>query len=267
MTKNLFLNDKFILLLILLNSISIVLQGYTNENLSEAYFEYVDAIFTVLFAIEAWIKIKNKGWSSYIQDGWNKLDFILVILTIPSVFADFISVSDLGLSYLLTFRVLRVLKVVRFFRFVPNIEHLFKGIRNALKSSIVVFFGFFVYVFVVGILSNALFSEASFEDFGTPMRSFYTVFKLFTVEGWYEVPDSIDTARTVLTNGLIRLYFSIVVLTGGVLGLSLVNSIFVDSMLSDNNDGLEDEIKKLSEQVAQLRKELEGSKNKGNPQG
>ena len=258
--KKLLLNDRFILGLILLNAITIVLQGYELKSVSVESFKYIDVLFTIVFSLEAISKINHLNWKNYINDGWNKLDFALLILTLPSVFADFLPNSDLGLGYLLAFRVLRVLKIIRFFKFVPNIEHLFLGIQNALRSSIVVFVGFFVYVFVVGILSNALFTEAAPELFGTPAKSFYTVFKLFTVEGWYEIPESINPARTIFSMGVVKFYFSTVVLTGGVLGLSLVNSIFVDSMLSDNNDLLEQKIDKLSSEVSKLSEQIDKTK-------
>lgn len=259
MTK-LLLNDRFILGLILLNAIIIVLQGYEIKSVPLEVFTYIDALVTIIFSLEAIAKISKLTWKNYIDDGWNKLDFILVMLSLPSVFAELLPNSELGYGSLVVFRVFRVLKIIRFFKFVPNIEHLFNGIQNALRSSIVVFVGFFVYGFVVGILSNALFSEAAPELFGTPTRSFYTVFKLFTIEGWYEIPESINSAKTIFSMGVVKLYFSIVVLIGGVLGLSLVNSIFVDSMLSDNNDILEQKVDKLSSEVSKLSQQIENEK-------
>lgn len=255
----LLLNDRFIIVLILLNASTIILQGYDTSTYSAEVFKYLDAIFTLIFTIEALTKIAHFSWYRYISDGWNKLDFVLVLLTLPSAIADFLPDSDLGLSYLLAFRVLRVLKIIRFFKIVPNIEHLFSGIQNALRSSIIVFVGFFVYVFVIGVLSNALFSEAAPDYFGTPSNSFYTIFKLFTVEGWYEIPESINTGKTIFSIGVVKLYFSVIVLTGGILGLSLVNSIFVDSMLSDNNDHLENKIDFLTSEVSKLTKLIESN--------
>lgn len=250
--KKLLLNDRVILTLILLNSIIIVLQGEVKSASATQILTKIDTFFSVLFAIEAFYKIKIFSFKRYISSGWNRLDLLLVVLATPSIIADLFSTSDFGLGYLLAFRVLRVIKVVRFFKFVPNIDHLLKGVQNALKSSVVVFLGFFIYVFVIGILSNALFEDASDIFFGTPVQSFYTVFKLFTIEGWYEIPESIIPEKTILSYGLIRLYFSLVVLTGGVLGLSLVNSIFVDSMLSDNNTELEQKVDNLTREIHRL---------------
>lgn len=255
--KNLLLNDRVILILVLLNSFAIVLQGQFQDGSLIQFITHIDTVFSLVFTAEAIVKIRTHTFKSYITNGWNKLDFTLVVLATPAVIADLFSASDLGLSYILALRALRVLKIVRFFKFVPNIEHLFSGIQNALKSSVVVFLGFFVYVFVIGILANALFENASIEHFGTPVTAFYTVFKLFTIEGWYEIPDSINPELTILSYASIRLFFSLVVLSGGVLGLSLVNSIFVDSMLSDNNSELEQKIETLTQKVDRLLDKLE----------
>ena len=111
--KKLLLNDRFILGLILLNAITIVLQGYELKSVSVEAFKYLDVLFTIVFSLEAISKINHLNWKNYINDGWNKLDFALLILTLPSVFADFLPNSDLGLGYLLAFRVLRVLKIIR----------------------------------------------------------------------------------------------------------------------------------------------------------
>jgi voltage-gated sodium channel len=50
---------------------------------------------------------------------------------------------------------------------------------------------------------------------------------------------------------------------GGILGLSLVNSVFVDAMVSDNNDELTKEVERLHEKIDALNckiDELKGMK-------
>jgi voltage-gated sodium channel len=42
------------------------------------------------------------------------------------------------------------------------------------------------------------------------------------------------------------------VTSGGILGLSIVNSIFVDAMVSDNNDELENKIDLLNKKIDKL---------------
>ena len=44
---------------------------------------------------------------------------------------------------------------------------------------------------------------------------------------------------------------------GGVIGLSLINSVFVDAMVSDNNDDLLERIDQLEEKIDRLLKQQE----------
>ena len=44
---------------------------------------------------------------------------------------------------------------------------------------------------------------------------------------------------------------------GGILGLSLVNSVFVDAMVSDNNDELTKEVERLHEKIDALNSKID----------
>ena len=48
-----------------------------------------------------------------------------------------------------------------------------------------------------------------------------------------------------------KIYFCLLLFFGGIIGMSLVNSLFVDAMAEDNNDEV---IKKLNELNAKLEK-------------
>ena len=82
---------------------------------------------------------------------------------------------------------------------------------------------------------------------------------MFTVEGWNEIPLLIAEAtkaegfeNAALIAGATRFYFILVVLIGGIFGMSLANAIFVDEMTSDNNKSLEDKIDMLIIKINQL---------------
>lgn len=81
------------------------------------------------------------------------------------------------------------------------------------------------------------------------MISFYTIFKTFTVEGWYEIPEKLALGLSISSTFLTYVYFIFVVFSGGIFGLSIVNSIFVDAMVSDNNDELEKKIDLLDKKL------------------
>ena len=259
--KSLFLNDRFILVLILINSFTIFGEGFSELG-EEVFFwiNTIDSVITILFLFEAIIKISYFGWKTYISSNWNKLDFSLVILSLPSIFLLLIHSDIHGLSFLLIFRVSRAFKFFRFFRFIPGIEALVRGVQRAVKASVFVLFGFFVFNFIIAILSCYLFKDISPEYFGNPLKSMYSIFKIFTVEGWYEVPDLLAKHTNNISGALIKAYFVIILILGGIMGLSLVNSIFVDSMVMDNNDELEKKVDLLNEKIEVLIKDINNNK-------
>lgn len=254
--KRLLLNDRFILFLIILNTILIFLSGFDFSYLTKVVFSVIDNIITLLFIFEMGIKLKVYK-VDYFKSAWNKLDFALVALSIPALITFLTDVTGTGLSILLVFRVFRVFKTIRFIRFIPGVERLIEGIMRALKSSVVALFGFLIYVFIIGIFSHFLFRIDSPEYFGDPLKSLYASFKVFTVEGWFEIPESITNDMNRLESFFTYLYFMFVLLTGGIIGLSLVNSIFVDAMVSDNNDELEKKIDRLEKHILELKEKSE----------
>lgn len=256
MVKRLFLNDKFILILVLVNSVILVIGGYQPVNEESFAYSLADNSITILFIIELLIKVKEYGFKNYFKSVWNKFDFYLVLLSVPSLITFAFNLSFVDFSFLLVFRILRVFKAFRFFKFIPNVNHLVKGIHRALKSSIFVLIGFAIYIFIIGILSFYLFHGSESQYFKNPLIALYSVFKIFTVEGWFEIPEDITEHYSDVKAFFTYIYFIFIVLTGGIFGLSLVNSIFVDSMVSDNNDELEVKIDNLENKVSDVLTEL-----------
>lgn len=256
--KTLFLNELFILFLIIVNASTIILQGFDDVPLHYLRLSYiVDAVISVLFIIEMVIKLNHYGRKDYFKSGWNRMDFILVLVSAPSLLLVFNESHQFGYSFIYSLRLLRIFKFFRFLKFVPHIEQLLSGIKRAMKASVLVFFAFFVFNLVISLLSTYLFKEISPEHFGNPLQSFYSIFKIFTVEGWYEIPDQIAETATPVAAFFIKLYFISILLSGGVIGLSLVNSIFVDAMVTDNTNELEAKIEILERKIDELKGLLE----------
>lgn len=219
--------------------------------------DYFEPAFTILFVIEMAIKIKEKGFSKYISSGWDRLDFILIMISLPSLAVIFYNDSALQLNIFLTLRVFRVFKSFRLIRFFPNVSSLISSVQRALKASYIIISGFFLSVFVISLVTCSLYKNIAPEYFSNPFNSFYSIFRLFTIEGWYEIPDLIASRTSPSIAFISKLYFIILLLCGGILGLSLVNSIFVDAMVSDNNDDLQKEVSQLSKQIETLTEKIE----------
>lgn len=241
--------------MIMLNSILLFIMGY--EEMHENHFlGILDHFFTIYFVFEVIIKVGMRGWKPYISDGWNRFDFFLVVISIPSLFVLVVDIPDV--SYLLVFRLLRVMRILRFMRFIPNISKMIAGIARAFRASLFVLVALVIYNVLLSVLSSHLFREEAPELFGNPAISLYSIFQVFTLEGWNDIPNTIIANvhdapwKPVLT----RIFFFFVVITGGVFGMSIVNAIFVDEMIMDNNDDLEDKIDELNKKVDQLMDEL-----------
>jgi voltage-gated sodium channel len=252
MAKHLFLNERFILLLIVLNALTIFAQGFDrDESLLAKWLETIDHGFTLLFLIEAVIKLTHLGAPGYFRQRWNILDFILLMLALPSLLV-WATGSRIDMDFLLVFRALRIFKFFRVMRFIPNIDHLLRGVARAVQSSIIIVFAFFIFNFIISILSFSFYRDLAPEYFNDPLLALYSTFKVFTVEGWYEIPDLIAERSSSTVAFFTRIYFVGLLFGGGVIGLSLINSIFVDNMLSDNTEELEKQIARIEQKLDRL---------------
>jgi voltage-gated sodium channel len=248
MIKKPLLNDNIILSLIILNAVIIFIGGFDLGEGKNSVISTIDNLLSILFIVELIIKLIEYR-IKYFEYNWNKFDFILILFSIPALLAYVFRIDINDFSFLLVFRVMRVFKSFRFLKFIPGIDHLIRGTKRAIKSSIIVIFGFTIYIFIIGIFSFYLFKESSPEFFNNPLVSLYSTFKIFTIEGWFEIPEQVTKSLSPIASFFTFVFFIFVVLSGGIFGLSLVNSIFVDAMVSDNNDELEKKIERLEKKI------------------
>lgn len=253
--RKLLLNERFILVVILINSVLIYAQvsGYENY-----FMGILDTICTFIFLFEMIVKHKEYGVKGYWSDGWNRLDGSLVILSLPSVAALFVPNDMADLSFLMIFRLLRVLRFFRVLHFFPNFTKVIEGFKRAMRESYAILLSFLVIIIIFGLLNCSLFRDADPMRFGTPLRSIYAVFQICTVEGWYEIPNAIAEyyGITTMAAEFVRLYFCFQLILGGIIGMSFINSIFVDAMVQDNNDEVSQKIDELQKTLDEIKRKL-----------
>lgn len=252
--KRFFLDERIILLIIFVNSVIIYVQesGYTPLWLGVA-----DAVCTCLFAVEMIVKICEEGWRGYWSSGWNRLDGSLVILSVPAIASYFISAELFDLSFLMILRILRVFRFFRTFHFFPNFSQIAKNFKRALRESFSVIVGFLILIVVFALITCALFRDSAPDYFATPAASIFSIFQLCTVEGWSDIPKSVADGLPASMSGWVHIYFCLLLILGGIIGMSLVNSIFVDAMVSDNNDGIEQKLREIEEKIDALLRDRE----------
>ena len=249
--KRFFTNDNIMLVLVLINTGIIFVNGFIPNQ--EGHLLIIDSLFTLLFLFEAVVKIQVKGFSEYWSDGWNRFDLIIVLLALPSCVNIFGEVLP-GTSILLSLRTLRAFKSFRLLKFIPNIDSLLNGIKLAVKASYIVAIGLVILLLVFSIITTFLFGDLAPQYFGNPALSVYSIFRLFTIEGWYDMPEAIAVNGGMGMAVFARIYFSLLLFSGGIMGMSLVNSIFVDAMAADNNDEVLDKLEQIEKKLDKIEK-------------
>ena len=251
--KRLFLNEKLILGVIVLNALILFLQ---ESGIQNSIISTIDISCTAIFFIEMIVKLQFFGLRKYWSSGWNRLDGTLVVLSIPSLVALFLPNIEMNLSFLL---VLRVLRVFRFFRLVhvfPGFTKLMKSFMMALRHSKAVFAAMFIMIVIFAMIGCALFKEVAPEYFSTPLEAIYTTFRIFTGEGWNEIPDTVSVEVGEAWAHAVKLYFSLLLIVGCVIGMSLLNSVFVDAMVADNDDDIREKLDSIEASLDEIKDKL-----------
>jgi len=255
-----FLSEQIMLGVIVANAIIVFIE---ESGIGSPLLYALDVTCTLLFVIEMAVKLRQYGWRGYWSKAWNRLDGFLVIASLPSLAVFFFpQATAFDISIVLIFRILRIFRFFRLFRAFPNFEQIGRNFWKAMKDSTSIFFAFVLLVLISSMLTCFFFKEASPEYFGTPLDSIYTTFRLCTIEGWYEIPDTISQQFGPVMGHVVRFYFIGIVIIGGVVGISLVNSVFVDAMVSDNNESLEAKVQSLQEQLDRIEAMLKEKKER-----
>lgn len=254
--KNLLQNEKLIFILIAFNIIVIYLHSFNSFLPYFYFFDILDVSLTLFFAIEIAhsIIIKHISFSTYFKSNWNKLDFISVALSIPSVFILFNSDFEI-LSGFIALRSLRIFKTLRIIEYIPGGKKISKKLFSAFKGVTFILFAFVVFTTVISLISVSLFKKVAPEYFQNAFDSFYTIFKIFSGDGFSDVVNQIQANSSIAATVFAKLYFVLIVFSGSILGLSLINSVFINEMTSivdevdENNDK---SIESLKRQIALL---------------
>lgn len=247
--KKIFYNNNLIYILIILNVIVIYLHSF--QVLSRYYFllNILDVSFTLFFCIEISLKIiysqgENK-FKSYFNSIWNRIDFFAVLLAIPSIGVLFVNDLEVFAGFALL-RSLRIFKLFRVIEFIPEGKRISSQLFKALKSISFIIIAFFIYTTIVSLVSVMLFRHAAPLYFANAFESFFTIFKVFCGDGFSDIILEIQKNSSYFFSSFSKFYFVGIVFSGSILGIALINSVFVYQMNQLSLKSEEDVIKKLS---------------------
>lgn len=151
----------FIYHMIALNSLLLILDSpdLTDEYQKKTIGSLLLTI-SIIFIVECVIKIIASGFyfgeKTYLKDGWNILDFIIVMFSIITMLLE--GLLDTNVSFIRGFRALRALRPLKFVSKNEGIKTVVNALLESIPSLLNVMLIVLLFLLVFGILGVQLFS-------------------------------------------------------------------------------------------------------------
>ena len=202
------------------------------------------------------------SWRGYIGSRKNLFDFSILAGSLFLLL--FPAFQTSGVAFLRMFRILALLRILRL---LPNTEHVLRGLARAIVASKAILILLAVMLVFFSMLGYSLFSSYLPEFFGNPLTAMNTIFQIFTIENWGAAPEAAKLLNDDNLYHAINLFVISVLILGGFIALSLANAVFVDEMVSDNNNDIKKELMELkaeNREIKDLLKQIAANSSKSN---
>ncbi len=229
--------QRFIIAVILVNAVILGAMATDVTPATMRLLHTLDLICLAIFVIEIALKFAVMRFSMF-RDPWNVFDFIIVgIALLP---------ASGPLSVL---RALRVLRIMRLVTAIPSMRRVVTGMFAAIPGGASVAAVLFVMYYCAAIIAVKLFRDVSPQHFGDLGTTFFTLFKMMTLEGW---PDIADDVIAKSPNAWI--FFVTFIILTTFTTLNLLFGIIVDAMNQTREEEEQAELAEanLSEDPLQL---------------
>jgi voltage-gated sodium channel len=211
--------QRFIIVVILINA---VILGAMATNIAPETYQLLhiaDMVCLGIFIAELALKFIVMRTAMF-KDPWNIFDLIVVgIALVP---------ASGPLSVL---RALRVLRLMRLVTVIPSMRRVVTGMFAAIPGGASVAAVLLIMYYVASIIAVMLFRDVAPLHFGSLGTTFFTLFKMMTLEGW---PDIADDVMAKSPNAWI--FFVVFIVFTTFTTLNLLFGIIVDAMNSTREE-------------------------------
>uniref|UniRef100_A0A8K9WZ70 Voltage-dependent T-type calcium channel subunit alpha n=1 Tax=Oncorhynchus mykiss TaxID=8022 RepID=A0A8K9WZ70_ONCMY len=226
--------NRGIMISILINTLSMGIEFHQQPQELTDILEISNLVFTSLFSLEMLLKLLAFGLFGYIKNPYNGFDSVIVIISVWEI----VGQADGGLSVLRTFRLLRVLKLVRF---LPALRRQLVVLMKTMDNVATFCMLLMLFIFIFSILGMHLFgckfglkldsgdTLPDRKNFDSLLWAIVTVFQILTQEDW----------NLVLYNGmastspLAALYFVALMTFGNYVLFNLLVAILVEGFQAE----------------------------------
>ncbi|XP_034046818.1 voltage-dependent T-type calcium channel subunit alpha-1I isoform X2 [Thalassophryne amazonica] len=228
--------SRGIMIAILVNTLSMGIEYHEQPEELTDILEISNIVFTSMFVLEMCFKLLAFGVFGYIKNPYNIFDGIIVIISVWEI----IGQADGGLSVLRTFRLLRVLKLVRF---LPALRRQLVVLMKTMDNVATFCMLLMLFIFTFSILGMHLFgckfslqmengdTIPDRKNFDTLLWAIVTVFQILTQEDWNVVLYS----GMASTSPWAALYFVALMTFGNYVLFNLLVAILVEGFQAEGD--------------------------------
>uniref|UniRef100_A0A8C1W674 Voltage-dependent T-type calcium channel subunit alpha n=1 Tax=Cyprinus carpio TaxID=7962 RepID=A0A8C1W674_CYPCA len=267
--------DLFITIIIAINVLTMSMEHYRQPKYLDEGLKYCNYFFTLVFVIEAVLKLVAFGFRRFFKERWNQLDLAIVLLSIMGITLEEIDLNaslPINPTIIRIMRVLRIARVLKLLKMATGMRSLLDTVVQALPQVGNLGLLFMLLFFIYAALGVELFGKlecaeenpceglsrhATFQNFG---MAFLTLFRISTGDNWNGIMK--DTLRECKNDRCLSylpllspLYFVTFVLIAQFVLVNVVVAVLMKHLEDSNKDAREE-----AEMEAELKKELHGSR-------
>ncbi|KAM8879115.1 voltage-dependent T-type calcium channel subunit alpha-1I isoform 2-T2 [Spinachia spinachia] len=228
--------NRGIMIAILINTISMGIEHHQQPDELTNVLEICNIVFTSMFSLEMILKLTAFGSFSYLRNPYNVFDGIIVIISVCEI----VGQSDGGLSVLRTFRLLRVLKLVRF---MPALRRQLVVLMKTMDNVATFCMLLMLFIFIFSILGMHIFgckfslktetgdTVPDRKNFDSLLWAIVTVFQILTQEDW----NAVLYNGMAATSPLAALYFVALMTFGNYVLFNLLVAILVEGFQAEGD--------------------------------
>lgn len=241
--------QNLVIVLILVTGILSGVETYIGEGAEvQRTLSLVQNVIVGFFVFEIVLRILAHGsrpWM-YFTNGWNVFDFLIVLVCLLPLDAQFSSVL----------RMARLVRTLRLVTILPRLQLLVGALLKSIPSLgyIGILLGLHFYMYAV--IGTFVFGENDPIHFGSLHKAFLTLFQVLTLEGWNDLLGTqflgsdfyYDDSLKAMTAGvrhsagqpiLAALYFVSFIMLGTMIMLNLFTGVIITSMEEATNEAAE----------------------------
>ncbi|EKX41331.1 hypothetical protein GUITHDRAFT_112542 [Guillardia theta CCMP2712] len=189
------------------------------------FFNGLETTYLVIFTVELCMNLLSNWFWPFVKDGWNDLDFVVVVITLLSEVVQ-------SLPAINSLRLIRIFKMIRIFRMLNS----FRVLINALSRSVIPVINAFCILLLVAaifaIMATDFFGDLNEEFFGSFFKSLFTLFQMATGDSWASAVTRSLYTENHRRNAWVGIFFVCYMLIVNVVLMNIVVAVLLDEFIS-----------------------------------